>query len=50
VLGDSVLPKARARRLLDTLWALESAEDIIAAVLALCRRLGSHKGHGRTAT
>ncbi len=36
VLAGSVLPKARARRLLDTLWALEQVEDM-AAVVALCR-------------
>lgn len=36
VLAGSVLPKARARRLLDTLWALEQVEDM-AAVVAQCR-------------
>lgn len=35
-LAGSVLPKARARRLLDTLWALEQVEDM-AAVVASCR-------------
>ena len=35
-LAGSVMPKARARRLLDTLWALEQVEDM-ATVLALCR-------------
>lgn len=35
-LAGSVLPKARARRLLDTLWALEQVEDM-ATVVALCR-------------
>ena len=35
-LAGSVLPKARAKRLLDTLWALERVEDM-ATVVALCR-------------
>lgn len=35
-LAGSVLPKARARRLLDTLWALEQVEDM-AKVLVQCR-------------
>ena len=35
-LAGSVLPKARARRLLDTLWALEQVEDM-ATVLEQCR-------------
>jgi 2-methylcitrate dehydratase PrpD len=35
-LAGSVLPKARAKRLLDTLWALDRVEDM-AAVVALCR-------------
>lgn len=41
-LASSVLPKARARRLLDTLWALERVEDM-ATVIALCR-LPSRRG------
>lgn len=35
-LAGSILPKARARRLLDTLWTLEQVEDV-ATVIALCR-------------
>jgi len=35
----SVLPKARAQRLLDALWTLDQAEDV-AAVIALCRPIG----------
>jgi 2-methylcitrate dehydratase PrpD len=35
-LAGSVLPKARARRLLDTLWRLEQVEDMT-TVVALCR-------------
>lgn len=35
-LAGSVLPKARARRLLDTLWALERVEDM-ATVIVQCR-------------
>ena len=35
-LAGSVLPKARAKRLLDILWALDRVEDM-ATVVALCR-------------
>jgi 2-methylcitrate dehydratase PrpD len=35
-LAGSVLPKARARRLLDTLWSLEQVEDV-AVVVESCR-------------
>lgn len=40
-LAGSVLPKARAQRLLEALWALDQTEDV-AAVVALCRRPGGH--------